>query len=188
MVASRSDMKCYQTVERFKAVSPGSKGVAVAKALDLSDLQSVKDFAAWFRSNFDRLDVLVNNGAINYITTGAVSTKDAPLRSRHGFDLAFATNYLGHFVLTERLLPLLKSTRHARIMQVSSNSQYMVDGWDLMPMEGGWPMAARVMTDNATHRGAAYGNSKLAQILHAKELQWILDKDPTTDLKVTFFF
>lgn len=185
VVASRSEQKCNSTVDKFKAiVGADAKGKVIARTLDLSDFQSVKDMAAWVRSNFKRLDCLVNNGAINYITNGAVSTKESPLRSRQGFDLTFATNYLGHFILTDRLLPILKSTKHARIIQVSSNSQFMVDGLDLMPDENGGPLASRIAINDTVHRDAAYGNSKLAQMLHAKELQIRLDSDSNTDLKV----
>ena len=187
IVASRSVSKCHETVERFKASDKlgNFRGKAIAHAMDLSDLQSVSEFAGWYQANFDKLDVLVNNGAINYITNGDKSTIESPLRSKQGLDLTFATNYLGHFVLTERLLPILKSTSKSRIIQISSNSQYMVTGLDLMPINGQDPLAARVQYNNDTHRNNAYGNSKLAQMLHAKQLQLILDKDPTTDLKVT---
>lgn len=185
VVASRSQEKCHVTVKKFQQiVGATARGRAIPMSLDLSDFQSVKDFSEWFASNFERLDCLINNGAINYVTNAATSTIESPLRSRQGFDLAFATNYLGHFILTDRLLPVLKNTPHARIIQVSSNSQFMVNGWDLMPLDGGGPVASRVMINNSTHLESAYGNSKLAQMLHAKELQYILDKDENTDLKV----
>ena len=182
IVASRSEVKCHNTVVQMEARIPDAHGKAIGKAVDLSDFQNVKDFVAWYRSNFDRLDCLVNNGAINYI--GAKAGDSLMQQNKKGLDLLFSTNYLGHFILTERLLPILKQTKQARIVQVSSNSQYLVSGDDLLPSEnGGYPRAALAL-DDSEHHASAYGNSKLAQMLHAKELQLILDSDPSTDLKV----
>lgn len=55
---------------------------------------------------------------INYSTQGMFPTPSTPLRSRQGYDLLFATNYLGHFLLTDLLMSLLKSTKGARVLQV----------------------------------------------------------------------
>lgn len=157
----------------------------VARGLDLSDLTSVQAFVDWFTPQFKELHALVNNGAINYITNGAISTMESPLQSKQGYDLAFASNYLGHFLLTDLLLPVLRKTPGARVVQISSNSQYMVDGSDLLPPSAEEaPPAAAVDRGNRSHWSRAYGNSKLAQMLHAKEIQKRLDKDLSTDLKV----
>ena len=185
IVASRSEQRCLQTVEKIKRSFPGSKGTVQPKTLDLSDLQSVHFFATWFLSNFQQLDILVNNGAINYVTNSSKSTEEAPLKSKQGYDLCFASNYLGHFLLSDLMLPILKKTPRARIMQISSNAQFSVDGKDLIPSSSKkTPVAAAFRVNDATHRSRSYGNSKLAQMLHAQALQRILDLDNSTDLKV----
>jgi NAD(P)-dependent dehydrogenase (short-subunit alcohol dehydrogenase family) len=123
-----------------------------------------------------------------------------PLRSTQGYDLLFASNYLGHFLLTDLLLPLLRATPRARILQVCSNSHYMATERALDTAGGRLlPDAARALS-TAMLQGqqgreqqereqvrweAAYGLSKLAQVMHAVELQRVLDGDDSTDLKVS---
>ena len=82
---------------------------------DLSDLQSVRQFAERFTAQTERLDVLVNNAGV------------LPARrevSRDGIELTFATNVLGPFLLTHLLLPLLERSAPARIINVSSGGMY----------------------------------------------------------------
>lgn len=185
IIASRSEQRCLKTTENIKSLYPRSKGTVVPMPVDLSDLLSVRSFGQWFLANYQQLDILVNNGAINYVTNNAISTDEAPLKSKQGYDLCFASNYLGHFLLTDLLLPILRRTPRARILQISSNAQFSVDGKDLIPLsENKAPIAAEFRINDATHRSKAYGNSKLAQMLHAQGLQKILDQDNTTYLKV----
>lgn len=119
-------------------------------------------------------------------------TSNRPLRSKQGYDLLFASNYLGHVLLTDLLLPLLRATPGARVLQVSSNSHYMAPAASL-DTSGGLlaPAAAQVLSvsgvggDEGQERWrTAYGLSKLGQVMHAVELQRALDADPATDLKV----
>lgn len=99
---------------------------------------------------------------------------------------------MGHFLLTELLLPLLKSTPGARVVSVASTVHLQVSGEALRPPLGGHgereqeraPLAARSDVFTTRHWLDSYGNSKLAQVLHMNELQARLDADPATDLKV----
>lgn len=132
------------------------------------------NFSRWFTSNYDRLDVLVNNAGVSL--KDVVSTPENPLRSKQGFDLLFATNYLGHFLLSELLFPTLLGTPRSRLVQVSSTASYLSDGTDLMPQAGedyekSAPLAARVAVLDGKHRSRSYANSKLAQLLHSLALQ-----------------
>lgn len=80
-------------------------------------------------------------------------------------------NYLGPFLLTERMLPLLeKSSMHnnPRIIQISSTMHYTVDGSSLIPRNGA--PAASLPSTSAVHGMKAYGESKLAQIYHSRSL------------------
>jgi dehydrogenase/reductase SDR family member 12 len=82
---------------------------------DLSDLDSVRQFAERFAAQAERLDVVVNNAGV------------LPARrtmSPNGIELTFATNVLGPFLLTNLLLPLLKRSAPARIINVSSGGMY----------------------------------------------------------------
>ncbi len=87
----------------------GSTRIDLMK-LDLSCLKSVEDFCEEFKSKYGRLDVLINNA-------GTMSLKRC--ETHDGFEQCFGVNYLGHFLLTHRLLDLLKESK-GRIINVSS--------------------------------------------------------------------
>ena len=127
-------------------------GSATLAALDLSDLDSVAAFASSFTASHERLDLLINNAGVMVPPLG---------RTRQGFELQFGTNHLGHFALTGRLLPLLQHTPGARVVVVASTAQ----------------RAGRINFDDLnwerrSYRAwGAYGQSKLANMLFALELQ-----------------
>ena len=96
------------------AAATGNPDVQV-RLCDLSDLGSVRRFADEFLAREQRLDVLVNNaGVLPSMRTLSVD----------GIELTFATNVLGPFLLTELLLPLLRASAPARIVNVSSGGMY----------------------------------------------------------------
>jgi dehydrogenase/reductase SDR family protein 12 len=82
---------------------------------DLSELESVRQFAGRFRDQAPRLDVLVNNAGV---MTGAREV------SADGIELTLATNVVGPFLLTNLLIPLLQDSAPARIINVSSGGMY----------------------------------------------------------------
>src|SRR5829696_220145 len=99
-------------------------------------------------SEYDRLDVLVNNAGI------IVQERKA---SEDGYELTFAVNYLSHFLLTSLLLPLLKDSAPARVVNVASAGQSPIDFSNLMLEQGYDAMRA-------------YSQSKLAQVIFTFEL------------------
>jgi NAD(P)-dependent dehydrogenase (short-subunit alcohol dehydrogenase family) len=149
VLACRSKDKGDAAVARILAEQP--RGKATFAALDLSDLDSVAAFAERFASDHQRLDLLVNNAGVMVPPLG---------RTKQGFELQMGTNHLGHFALTARLLPLLESTTGSRVVVVSSTAQ----------------SAGRISRDdlNWERRSyrplAAYGQSKLANMMFALEL------------------
>jgi NAD(P)-dependent dehydrogenase (short-subunit alcohol dehydrogenase family) len=120
--------------------------------LDLSSLASVESFAARFSATraSDGLDLLVNNAGVM-----------APPRRQtaDGFELQLGTNHLGHFALTGRLLATMQGRTDARVVTLSSNAHKMgrIDFGDLQS-------GRRYM------RWSAYGQSKLANLMFALEL------------------
>jgi NAD(P)-dependent dehydrogenase (short-subunit alcohol dehydrogenase family) len=80
-------------------------------AIDTSSQRSIRDCAARLRTSLPRLDVLVNNAGIS---------GSERLVSVDGIELTFATNVLGYFLLTQELLPLLRASAPARIVNVAS--------------------------------------------------------------------
>jgi NAD(P)-dependent dehydrogenase (short-subunit alcohol dehydrogenase family) len=92
----------------------GNENVHLENA-DLSSLASVRDFAVRFLDRERRLDVLINNAGV------LLSERE---RSVDGFELSFATNVLGPFLLTGLLIPLLEAGALSRIINVSSGGMY----------------------------------------------------------------
>ncbi|WP_405625352.1 oxidoreductase [Streptomyces sp. NBC_00016] len=130
--------------EAAAAAVPGSVEV---RRLDLADLSSVREFAAGWRGD---LDLLINNA-------GVMNVPEA--RTKDGFETQFGTNHLGHFALTNLLLPHITD----RVVVLSSGAHRM-------------PGSPRIRFDNLDLTGeyapmAAYSQSKLANLLFTLELQ-----------------
>ena len=118
--------------------------------LDLADLESVDRCTQTVRQRFGRLDLLINNAGVM-----------APPRqcSRQGHELQFATNHLGHMALTRALLPLMEEQPDARVVTVTSGAQYFGQiAWEDPNGEQRYD------------RWQAYGQSKLANVMFALEL------------------
>jgi NAD(P)-dependent dehydrogenase (short-subunit alcohol dehydrogenase family) len=130
---------------------------------DLADLDQVRRMAAGIRASVDRLDVLVNNAGIG----GGQPDGRTRRTSADGHELRFAVNYLAGFLLTLELLPLLRASAPARIVNVASIGQHSLDFENLM-----------LERDYDGIR--AYGQSKLAQIAFGFELAARLPADEVT--------
>jgi dehydrogenase/reductase SDR family protein 12 len=102
-----------RALERIVAAS-GRTAVEL-RICDLSSLASVRDFAADFVASGEPLDALINNA-------GVLPPKR--IRTDEGFELAFATNVLGPFLLTSLLLPALRLAAPSRVINVSSGGMY----------------------------------------------------------------
>jgi retinol dehydrogenase 12 len=120
-------------------------------SLDLGDLASVHACADSFLQTGAPLHVLINNAGL----AGRRGT------TASGFELAFGTNHVGPFALTNLLLDRLRESAPARIVTVSSEGHYRVDGIDYDAVR------ARTRTRTAFHE---YCVSKLANVLHSQEL------------------
>jgi NAD(P)-dependent dehydrogenase (short-subunit alcohol dehydrogenase family) len=137
--------------EVVKAIEAAG-GAAEFLQADLSALAEVRDLADTVRQKTDRLDILVNNAGI-----GSDGPGGKRQTNRDGHELRFAVNYLAGFLLTRSLLPLLKQSAPARIVNVASAGQQPLDFSDIMLMRG--------------YSGTrAYCQSKLAQILFTIDL------------------
>ena len=137
------------------------RGEAVVKAIgakarfyqaDLAALEEVRGLAAAVARDHQRIDILINNAGIGSANGGRQRAE-----SRDGHELRFAVNYLAGFLLTRLLLPLVKASAPARIVNVSSLGQHPLDFDDVMLTRG-------------YDGGRAYRQSKLAQILFTFDL------------------
>jgi NAD(P)-dependent dehydrogenase (short-subunit alcohol dehydrogenase family) len=125
--------------------------------IDLSDLSSVQSFVNEFKTNFLRLDLLINNAGV--MVPPYSKTKD-------GFELQMGTNHFGHFALTLGLIELLDQTKDSRIVNVSSMAhKYGNINFDDLNWEKRKYKAMR-----------AYGDSKIANLYFTFELQKRLGK------------
>jgi NAD(P)-dependent dehydrogenase (short-subunit alcohol dehydrogenase family) len=128
------------------AMATGNPRVRYYNA-DLASLDEIRDLALRLRINEPRLDVLVNNAGLGPLAPGL------PRRLSHdGHELLFAVNYLAGFLLSRELLELLKASAPARIVNVASIGQQVLDFDNLM-------------LDHDYDDARAYRQSKLAQIL-----------------------
>ncbi|AJW39839.1 oxidoreductase/Short-chain dehydrogenase [Rhodococcus sp. B7740] len=145
----RSATKGKRAAESIRAAVPGAK--VATRALDLSSLESVSALVNDFSSDGRAIDILVNNAGVMQPPARQV-TQD-------GFELQFGTNHLGHFALTLGLLPLLRKGDARVTHQTSIAARSATINWDDL----NWERSYDVMK--------AYGQSKLAVALFARELE-----------------
>ena len=137
----------------------GVTDVAVtAMALDLSSFSSVRAFASTFRARFDRLDLLVCNA-------GVMQQSPRRLLSVDGHEITFATNHLGHFLLTTLLLDLIQKDR-GRVVVVTSRLHLPGSRGDAVHFD-----FDDVDLGHGYSADRAYKNSKLCNLWFAYELQ-----------------
>ena len=149
VMACRNLDKANEAARTIRRENPNAS-LEVMK-LNLGDLESVRRFAEEFKTRFDQLDLLINNAGVMVPPYG--KTKD-------GFETQFGVNHLGHFALTGRLVETLLDTPGSRVVTVSSGAHRMggINFGDLQ-----WEREYKPW--------AAYGQSKLANLLFTFELQ-----------------
>lgn len=134
-----------RSLDRGREAAAKMPGDTEVRELDLADLASVRAFASAWEGE---IELLINNAGVMVPPLG---------RTRDGFELQFGTNHLGHFALTNLLLAHVRG----RVVTVSSGAHRMgqIDFDDL-----NWER-------RRYRRWAAYGQSKLANLLFTRELQ-----------------
>jgi NAD(P)-dependent dehydrogenase (short-subunit alcohol dehydrogenase family) len=146
LLHGRSRKRLEATLEEARE-GTGSEKLGLYLA-DLSSLGEVRTLADRVLTEQDRLDVLVNNA-------GVIAGERR--ESGDGYELTFAVNYLAHFLLTHLLLPLLRDSAPARVVNVASAGQSPIDFDD-------------VMLERSYGGMKAYTQSKLAQVIFTFEL------------------
>ena len=151
---------CRRTNEGEKAKSLILTRAASAKIdiieLDLGDLKSVHQFCRDFLSRYDKLHGLVNNAGVMYTPYG---------KTKNGFETQFGTNHLGHYLLTELLLPKLNQSAPSRVVILSSCFHDKAQG-----REGKIDFDDLHFEKRKYDGWEAYAQSKLANLLYAKHL------------------
>ena len=149
ILTGRDDRKGRSAIEKISREVAGAK--VSYQHLDLASLASVADFAQRMHARHS-LDLLISNAGVMALPRRQ-TTAD-------GFEMQFGTNYLGHFALTARLMPLLRRASEPRVVSVSSLAHRtgFIDFDDLQGVRVYSPWKA-------------YGQSKLAMLMFALELQ-----------------
>ena len=149
ILTGRDDRKGRSAIEKISREVAGAK--VSYEHLDLASLASVADFAQRMHARLS-LDLLISNAGVMALPRRQ-TTAD-------GFEMQFGTNYLGHFALTARLMPLLCRASGPRVVSVSSLAHRtgFIDFDDLQGVRVYSPWKA-------------YGQSKLAMLMFALELQ-----------------
>ena len=156
LVHGRDRARGGRVVDEIKAAG----GAAEFLPADLASLPEVRRLVDAVRASTDRLDILINNAGIGSAGTGRQTSAD-------GHELRFAVNYLAGFLLTYLLLPLIKQSAAARIVNVASAGQQAIDFADVMLTRG--------------YSGSrAYCQSKLAQIMFTIDLARELEASGVT--------
>ena len=154
VLACRSLEKARAAAGAIVAAHPGA-AVEVME-LDLASLNSVRAFADAFHGRHRQLDILCNNAGVMAIPYR---------RTTDGFEMQLGTNHLGHFALTGLLLHLLLATANSRVVTVSSSAHHI-----------GWIRFDDLQGERSYRKWLAYGQSKLANLLFAFELQRKFDR------------
>lgn len=149
VLACRSAARGQQALATISRAVPGAK--LQLSLLDLGDLASVRDFARRFSDTHDGLDLLINNAGVMATPQG---------RTADGFERQLGINHLGHFALTGLLIECLRRRAGSRVVTVSSALH-----------RTGKIRFDDLMGERKYGRWRAYGQSKLASLLFAMELE-----------------
>jgi len=150
VLATRSEERTRPVLSAIQSRYRAARAQWVS--LDVSDLASVRRAAEAYLASGQPIDVLVNNAGI--AGTRALS--------KDGFDLTYATNHIGPFLLTSLLLPRLRESPQGRVVNVASAAHMTVRQIDWSGLE------RRATPRRSGYRD--YGVTKLMNVLHAKEL------------------
>jgi len=152
IIAARNPERAQVAIASIRQETPEAN--LQFEALDLADLSSVKALATRLEATLPRLDGLINNAGLMEPSERGTSVD--------GFEIQFAVNYLGHFALTEELLPLLQKADSPRVVTLSSIAARA---------RGAAINFADLQFEQEYDASLAYRQSKLACLMFALELQ-----------------
>jgi len=148
IIVGRNPEKSAIVLAELRSIS-GNENIDLLMA-DLAVMQEVRDLAEQVISRYDRIDVLLNNAG-GYFTKHEITSD--------GLEMTFALNHMSYFLLTNKLMELLKYSAPARIVNVSSDAHYSVD-IEFENLNG----------EQEYKAWKAYQKSKLANVLFTNEL------------------
>ncbi|KAJ8269863.1 hypothetical protein GJAV_G00107660 [Gymnothorax javanicus] len=150
IVACRDPKRAEDAARKIRRDAGPNQGEVVIKHLDLASLKSVRSFCEQILQEEPRIDVLINNAGV---------FRCPYTKTQEGFETQFGVNHLGHFLLTNLLLDLLKKSAPSRIVVVSSKLYKYGD----INFED-------LNSEKSYNKAFAYSQSKLANLLFTLEL------------------
>ncbi|WP_440121466.1 oxidoreductase [Tenacibaculum sp. Ill] len=165
IMTARNQTKGQQALNEVKREIPNAD--LELMNLDLADIPNIRKFVAEFKNKFKKLDVLMNNAG--------VMMPPKRQETKQGFELQFGTNHLGHFFLTNELLPILEQTPNSRIVITTSQAADLKEA-DIYYDDLQWK--------NSYKKSASYGQSKLANMMFGLELQKRLEEKGSSTIAV----
>jgi NAD(P)-dependent dehydrogenase (short-subunit alcohol dehydrogenase family) len=150
VIAVRNRDKGARAVDTIKRAHPAAD--VTVQELDLASLASVRSAAEGLESALPRIDLLINNGGVMYPPKQVTAD---------GFELQFGTNHLGHFAFTGLLLDKLVDVAGSRVVTVARMAHRNLADIHFDDLQ--W--------QRRYNRVAAYGQSKLANLMFTYELQ-----------------
>eukprot|EP00040_Diaphanoeca_grandis_P022310 m.119606 g.119606 ORF g.119606 m.119606 type:complete len:352 (+) comp28748_c0_seq1:153-1208(+) len=164
ILAARNEDKGQSAADGIMSALKGEGGKVEVLKLDLGSLESVKAFADAFLAKNLPLHILLNNAGIMMSPGAMFIGKELDYGyglTKDGFEQHIGVNHIGHFYLTQLLTEKLKASSPSRVVMVSSASE-------------GLAYSTGIVFDQWTNKGQyedgqAYGQSKLANLLHAQE-------------------
>lgn len=148
ILLSRNEKKGEKICEQIGKINSNSQ--AKFYKVDISSMKEVRNVSEKIIKDFESIDVLINNAGARF---------DQYFKNDEGIELTFATNHLGHFLLTLSLIELLKKSTQGRIINISSPAH-----------SRGTEELDDVVTPVNYDRRLAYGRSKLANLYFTYEL------------------
>jgi len=153
VMAARNQQRAAEAVEEILSGVPDARLTVVE--LDLGSLDSVQKAAGRILSEYETIDLLVNNAGVMGIPER---------RTVDGFEMQFGVDHLGHYALTAHLLPALLAAPASRVVTVTSTAHHMGRAVDL----------ANPHLDGRYRPWRAYGQAKLANFHFALGLHQLL--------------
>ncbi len=154
ILACRNLEKAARAKTAIEAVVPRAR-VTIGQ-LDLASQDSIKQFVQWYREQYRRLHLLINNAGLMMPAYG---------KTAEGHELQWGVNHLGHFMLTSLLMPCLHAAEEGKVVHLSS----LAYKWGRINFDDlNW--------ENGYSKTKSYGQSKLACLMFGLELQRRLDK------------
>lgn len=186
VLASHNQSKTEAAASKIKKATGNSQ--VHAFHLDLSSLDSAREFVANFSKSFSKLNFLINDAGIGHPSK----------QSKDGYELVFEVDYLGHFLITDMLLPMLRISSPARIVNVASGAhenacesagwkEGCFSDWKYLP-----PPVIPVKNVTVHYRSGAanvtsssYGIAKFLNIQHAAALATLEKKSGVEAFSMT---